>query len=94
MPAVTWTGDQALDALVQAVRAYAFTDRDCVNVVSRARSSGAPRSRHASTARPAPKGDSMRLASVLPNFQNGTRRPSRPTRPGPNEAFDGRTLLG
>ena len=43
MPAVTWTGDQSLDGhSLRLFRVYAFTGHDCVNVVLRARSSGAP----------------------------------------------------
>ena len=43
MPAVTWTGDRALDGNVfRLFRAYAFTDRDCVNVVFKGSVVGSP----------------------------------------------------
>jgi hypothetical protein len=43
MPALTFTGDQALDGnTYNLFRAYAFTDRDCVNVVFRGSVIGGP----------------------------------------------------
>jgi hypothetical protein len=43
MPALTFTGDQALDGTEHRLfRAYAFTDRDCVNVVFRGSVVGSP----------------------------------------------------
>ena len=43
MPAVTWTGDQALDGYTARLfRVYAFTDKDCVNVVFKGSVVGSP----------------------------------------------------
>jgi hypothetical protein len=43
MPALTFTGDQALDGTTfRLFRTYAFTDRDCVNVVFRGSVVGSP----------------------------------------------------
>lgn len=43
MPALTFTGDQGLDGTAYNLfRAYAFTDRDCVNVVFRGSVVGSP----------------------------------------------------
>lgn len=43
MPALTFTGDEALDGTsYRLFRAYAFTDRDCVNVVFRGSVVGGP----------------------------------------------------
>jgi hypothetical protein len=101
MPALTWTGDQALDGTTwRLYRAYVFTDRDCVNTVFQGSVVGSP------AFAPRINGPlrlpidqvsfDKALTSVLPNAQDETAKTvAADTTPvTSNESFSsGRTLL-
>jgi hypothetical protein len=101
MPAVTWTGDQALDGHpFRLFRAYAFTDKDCVNVVFKGSVVGSPAfAPRVNGPLKLPKQQEdldAALAGVLPNFQNENAKTyTADTFPVvSNETFDeSRTLL-
>jgi hypothetical protein len=101
MPAVSWTGDQALDGhSFRLFRAYAFTDRDCVNVVFKGSVVGSPAfAPRVNGPLKLPKDQEeldYALTHVLPNFQNENAKTfTADTFPDvSNEAFDdSRTLL-
>jgi hypothetical protein len=101
MPAVTWTGDQALDGhSFRLFRAYAFTDRDCVNVVFKGSVVGSPAFAprvNGTLKLPKDQGElDYALSNVLPNYKNEWAKTfTADTFPlVANEAFDeSRTLL-
>jgi hypothetical protein len=101
MPGVTWTGDQALDGhSFRLFRAYAFTDRDCVNVVFKGSVVGSPAFAprvNGPLKLPRTQLDlDKALAEVLPNFENENAKTfTADTFPVvANEAFDqARSLL-
>jgi hypothetical protein len=79
MPALTFTGDQALDGTsYNLFRAYAFTDRDCVNVVFRGSVVGSPAFApriNGPLQLPSNQTDlDKALVSVLPNAKNETAK--------------------
>ena len=75
MPALTWTGDQALDGTTfRLFRAYVFSDRGCVNVVFRGSVVGSPAfAPRINGPLKLPKGQSDlddALVKILPNDKN------------------------
>jgi hypothetical protein len=101
MPAVTWSGDEALDGnSFRLFRVYAFTDRDCVNTVFKGSVVGSPAFAprvNGPLKLPRQQGDlDAALVSVLPNWQHENAKTfTADTFPVvTNEAFDQtRTLL-
>ncbi|HEX4745910.1 MAG TPA: hypothetical protein VFU99_03410 [Gaiellaceae bacterium] len=101
MPAVTWTGDQALDGYeARLFRVYAFTDKDCVNVVFKGSVVGSPAfAPRVNGPLKLPKGQTdldFALTGILPNWENENAKTfTADTYPlVANEAFDQtRTML-
>jgi hypothetical protein len=101
MPALTFTGDQALDGTSwRLFRTYAFTDKDCVNVVFRGSVTGSPAFAprvNGPLKLPATSEElDAALFEILPSAQSETAKTfTADTYPiVSNETFeDGRTLL-